>query len=93
MWQPMFAGGIAGAVNWIVSMPIDVLKSRIQISSIEKYPNGMRSAWKEMMHLEGPGGLYRGLIPVIIRSFPANAACFLGIEIAINFLNNFTKLI
>lgn len=89
IWHPMAAGGLAGIANWIVAMPADVLKSRIQIAHIDKYPHGMRSAFREMMNKEGPIGFYRGILPIIIRSFPANAACFLGIHVAINFLDKF----
>lgn len=37
--------------------------------------------------MEGPFALFRGLTPVMIRAFPANAACFLGYEVTMKFLN------
>ena len=52
-----------------------------------KYPNGIRSVFVDIMRTEGPSALFRGLAPVMIRAFPANAACFLGYEVAIKFLN------
>lgn len=39
------------------------------------------------MKNEGPQALFKGAAPVMIRAFPANAACFLGYEVAIKFLN------
>jgi solute carrier family 25 (mitochondrial carnitine/acylcarnitine transporter), member 20/29 len=36
---------------------------------------------------EGHGALYKGLGPALIRAFPANAACFLGVEVAKTLLN------
>lgn len=36
---------------------------------------------------EGPTALFRGLTPVMLRAVPANAACFLGYEVAIQVLN------
>lgn len=36
---------------------------------------------------EGPRALYKGCTPVMLRAFPANAACFLGFEAAMNVLN------
>lgn len=33
------------------------------------------------MKTEGPLALYRGIGAVMIRAFPANAACFFGIEL------------
>ena len=40
-----------------------------------------------MMRKEGPSALFRGLTPVMLRAFPANAACFLGYEVALKGLN------
>lgn len=39
------------------------------------------------MKNEGPMALYKGVIPVMLRAFPANAACFMGFEICMKFLN------
>lgn len=45
------------------------------------YKHGVRDVFVELMKTDGPGSLYRGTIPVMIRAFPANAACFFGIEL------------
>jgi solute carrier family 25 carnitine/acylcarnitine transporter 20/29 len=34
------------------------------------------------MKTEGAGALFAGIRPAMIRAFPANAACFLGMEVA-----------
>lgn len=81
----LVAGGLAGMLNWIVALPIDTLKSRLQVAP-EKYPHGIRSVFSEVMRTEGVGALYRGLGPVMARAFPANAACFLGFESSMKFL-------
>lgn len=39
------------------------------------------------MKNEGPLALYKGITPVMLRAFPANAACFIGLEVAMKFLN------
>ena len=39
------------------------------------------------MRKEGPLALYKGVTPVMLRAFPANAACFIGFEIAMKTLN------
>lgn len=83
----IFAGGCAGIANWLVGMPADVLKSRLQTAPEGTYPNGMRDVFKQLMKNEGPTALYKGVTPVMIRAFPANAACFLGFEIAVKFLD------
>jgi len=38
-----------------------------------KYPNGIRSVFMELMHEEGLLALYKGVTPVMLRAFPANA--------------------
>lgn len=76
------AGGLAGIGNWVVGMPADVLKSRLQTAPEGTYPNGIRDVFKQLMEKEGPLALYKGVTPVMLRAFPANAACFVGFEIA-----------
>lgn len=78
----LFAGGVAGMANWAVAIPPDVLKSRLQTAPEGKYPNGIRSVFKELMANEGILALYKGVAPVMLRAFPANAACFYGYEVA-----------
>lgn len=71
----------------IIGMPSDVLKSRLQSAPEGKYPKGVRSVFAELMKEEGPLALYKGIAPVMLRAFPANAACFIGFEMSLNFLN------
>jgi len=82
----LFAGGCAGITNWLGCMPIDTMKSRYQTAPEGKYPNGIRSVFKEVVQKEGFLALYRGIGPTLIRAFPANAACFLGVESSLKFL-------
>ncbi|XP_053988857.1 congested-like trachea protein isoform X1 [Hylaeus volcanicus] len=83
----ILAGGCAGIANWIVGMPPDVLKSRLQSAPDGTYKRGIRDVFVLLMKEEGPKALYKGCAPVMLRAFPANAACFLGFEVAMNFLN------
>jgi solute carrier family 25 carnitine/acylcarnitine transporter 20/29 len=76
----VFAGGMAGVSNWIVAVPADVLKSRYQMAADGRYPGGLRQVASELIASEGIGALYKGLGPAMLRAFPANAACFLGVE-------------
>lgn len=76
----IFAGGMAGIANWLIGMPFDVLKSRLQTAPEGRYPNGIRDVAKHLLKTEGPLALYKGLTPVLMRAFPANAACFVGFE-------------
>ncbi|KAJ8046825.1 Mitochondrial carnitine/acylcarnitine carrier protein [Holothuria leucospilota] len=82
----LFAGGMAGIFNWMVAIAPDTLKSRYQTAPEGTY-SGIRQVFVEMVRKEGFGALFKGLTPVMIRAFPANAACFLGFELAMKFLN------
>ncbi|XP_076653611.1 mitochondrial carnitine/acylcarnitine carrier protein-like [Halictus rubicundus] len=92
-WQPLLAGGCAGVVNWIVSMPFDTLKSKLQTSTLGDYPRGMRSVYPVITKRDGFAGLYRGITPVLIRAFPANAACLWGYEICMSLLDKYASWI
>ncbi|XP_063218847.1 congested-like trachea protein [Bacillus rossius redtenbacheri] len=83
----IFAGGMAGIANWMIGMPADVLKSRLQTAPEGTYPKGMRDVFKVLIRQEGVTALYKGIVPVLLRAFPANAACFIGFEASMKFLN------
>uniref|UniRef100_A0AC35TZX6 Congested-like trachea protein n=1 Tax=Rhabditophanes sp. KR3021 TaxID=114890 RepID=A0AC35TZX6_9BILA len=83
------AGGFAGMANWAVCIPADVMKSRLQTAPEGKYPDGIRGVFREIIREEGPKGLFKGFTPVMLRAFPANAACFFGYELTMNGLNSF----
>lgn len=51
------------------------------------YKRGIRDVFVHLMKEEGPLALYKGVIPVMLRAFPANAACFLGFEMSMRFFN------
>jgi len=82
----LFAGGMAGICNWIFAIPIDTMKSRLQVAPEGKYPKGIRSVFVDIMKNEKPSAFFRGVGPILIRAFPANAACFLGYETAVKVL-------
>ncbi|KAI8910216.1 mitochondrial carrier domain-containing protein [Gorgonomyces haynaldii] len=75
-WSILLAGGTAGCVNWLIAIPFDTLKSRIQASSSARFS----TAFKELMQEGGISALYRGLGPTLLRAFPASAALFAGVE-------------
>lgn len=84
--RTLFAGGMAGILNWIVAIPADVLKSRQQTAPPGTY-SGFRDVLSKTLATDGISGLYKGATPVMLRAFPANAACFLGYECAMKLLN------
>ncbi|TRY56919.1 hypothetical protein DNTS_017078 [Danionella cerebrum] len=83
----LFAGGMAGICNWVVATPPDVLKSRFQTAPKGRYPNGFWDVLRELIREEGVRSLYKGFSALRLRAFPVNAACFLGFELGMKFLN------
>ncbi|XP_051517203.1 mitochondrial carnitine/acylcarnitine carrier protein [Myxocyprinus asiaticus] len=82
----LLAGGIAGMFNWLIALPADVLKSNYQTAAEGRY-KGLGDVLPTLLQEEGARGLYKGLSAVMLRAFPANAACFLGFEVALKCLN------
>lgn len=82
--KTLAAGGIAGILFWIVAIPADVIKSRIQTSSQKV---GIVQVTRDLVTKHGVTALYRGSTPVFLRAFPANAACFFGYEWTMKALN------
>eukprot|EP00054_Salpingoeca_dolichothecata_P033264 m.267243 g.267243 ORF g.267243 m.267243 type:complete len:296 (+) comp32667_c0_seq1:139-1026(+) len=82
------AGGFAGMLNWLVALPLDTLKTKLQLAPDGQYKHGIRSVFVDMMFTQklGIASLYKGFIPTMARAFPANAACFLGYEAAVKSL-------
>ncbi|XP_050674190.1 mitochondrial basic amino acids transporter-like [Leptidea sinapis] len=72
------AGGIAGALSWVLFYPVDVIKSRLQGDAIRKYSSAL-DCFKQSLRLDGWKGMFRGLGPVIIRAFISNGACFTAV--------------
>ena len=80
------AGGMAGIANWIFAIPADVIKSRLQSAPKGTYTSTAH-CFRHLVQTEGYSALFKGLQPAIIRAFPANAACFLGVEISLSIMN------
>ena len=73
------AGGAAGVAMWIPVFPIDTIKSRLQSAE------GRPTIGGTIRGLYANGGLksfFPGMGPAMARAVPANAATFLGVELA-----------
>ena len=80
------SGGIAGSLSWLVMIPFDCIKSRIQTNTSSQV--SIRQAYLELTAKEGMAALFRGWRPAVLVAFPANAMCFLGMELAWKLLSN-----
>ncbi|EIE87999.1 hypothetical protein G6F46_005280 [Rhizopus delemar] len=72
------AGAIAGVSEILVMYPLDVVKTRAQISTGAS--SSIMSTLKTMIKTEGPGSLYRGILPPILVEAPKRATKFAANE-------------
>ena len=85
----LFAGGCGGVAYWLSSFPADTIKSSMQSDAVQRHERQYKSVLDCATKLWREGGLrrfYRGLAPCLIRSFPANAACFFAYEKALQWM-------
>lgn len=96
----LLCGGIAGIVTWASVFPLDVVKTRLQASTIAAsaetspllQPHTDRRAMnsfqlaREVYRTEGIKAFYRGLGVCSLRAFIVNAAqvCSLSLRVAYN---------
>ncbi|KAG9329162.1 hypothetical protein JZ751_024321, partial [Albula glossodonta] len=75
------SGGIGGAFFWLAVYPIDSVKSRIQVLSMNGKQAGFLQTLLSIIRAEGIPALYSGLTPTVLRAFPSNGALFLAYEL------------
>ncbi|RCK62359.1 Mitochondrial carnitine carrier [Candida viswanathii] len=78
------AGGFAGIAMWLGVFPIDTIKSTQQSSNVKV---SIAQATKNIYAKGGIKAFFPGVGPALARAFPANAATFLGVELARKFLD------
>ncbi|KAK9249568.1 mitochondrial carrier domain-containing protein [Lipomyces tetrasporus] len=79
-----FAGGMSGVAMWLTIFPIDTIKSKLQSS--ETHTNIARVT-SSIYKAGGVKAFFPGLGPALARSFPANAATFVGVELTHKFFD------
>lgn len=81
------SGGFAGVISCIVTNPLDVARTRIQLLEVqnqrerERLKMGFTTILKEIFAKEGLWGLYKGIKPRIFIRAPGSALAFVGYEI------------
>jgi len=81
----MTAGAAAGVAMWIPVFPVDTLKSRLQSSEGSTIGGTFRTLWAQ----GGYRSFFPGFGPAMARAVPANAATFLGVELAQKAMSKF----
>ncbi|XP_077861840.1 mitochondrial basic amino acids transporter-like [Saccoglossus kowalevskii] len=86
----IIAGGLSGTCSWLLSHPIDVIKSRIQADAVEGTPlyRGTIDCLRKSIKAEGFRVFLNGLSANLLRSFPVNAATFTVYTYFMRYCNN-----
>lgn len=77
-WKFAVCGGLAGELLWLLSHPLDVIKSKMQSDGFgndQKYktmPEAIRQTWR----IGGVSGLFEGIGPTLLRAMPVSAGTF-----------------
>lgn len=81
----MTAGACAGVAMWIPVFPVDTVKSRIQTAEGRPTIAGVVS---QVYRNGGIKAFFPGFGPALARAIPANAATFVGVELAHKAMNS-----
>ncbi|PWY99923.1 mitochondrial carrier [Testicularia cyperi] len=89
VWALMLSGSCGGILNWLACYPLDVIKSRIQLSDAPLSrglggPLVFKYISQEAAHIyktEGLRAFFVGLSPTLLRAVPAAAATFTTFEL------------
>ncbi|XP_014500528.1 mitochondrial arginine transporter BAC2 [Vigna radiata var. radiata] len=83
----LVSGGLAGVVSWVLSYPLDVIKTRLQAQTLssQKY-RGILDCLRKSVREEGYEVLWRGLGTAVARAFVVNGAIFSAYEITLRCL-------
>jgi solute carrier family 25 carnitine/acylcarnitine transporter 20/29 len=90
----IMSGGTAGMACWLVTYPVDVVKSRIQADGVNgngPLYNGIIDCVRKSYKQDGLAVFGRGLLSCLVRAFPVNAATFLVVELVL-WMNNGSRL-
>jgi len=78
------AGGVSGAVAQSITYPFDVLRRRFQVNTMTGIGYQYKGIWDAItiiLRNEGPRGLYKGLLPNLLKVAPSIGSSFLSYEI------------
>lgn len=82
MATSFLAGGLSGIAGSTLTFPMDVLRRRLQVMSMD--PDLPRRGWvreaAHIWHTEGAPGFWRGLTPELAKVFPSVAITFMTFE-------------
>ena len=81
----LISGGLAGVFSWIINIPVDVIKSRLQTATNAQY-RGFFDCFVKSYKQDGVGVFFRGLPVTCLRAFPVNAVTLTVYSLVLKFL-------
>ncbi|GER52206.1 mitochondrial substrate carrier family protein, partial [Striga asiatica] len=96
----LFACGLAaGTCAKAVCHPLDVVKKRFQVEGLQRDPRygarveqqayrNMYDGLRQILYAEGLAGLYKGIVPSIVKAAPAGAVTFVAYEFTSDWLES-----
>lgn len=66
-------GGLAGVMSWLIIMPFDVVKSKLQADAHGLVYKGFWDCARKVYVSDGLRAFFLGLVPMAARAFPVNA--------------------
>ncbi|KAA8527466.1 hypothetical protein F0562_034819 [Nyssa sinensis] len=98
-FQLFLCGLAAGTCAKAVCHPLDVVKKRFQIEGLQRHPKygarvehraykNMYDALGRILQMEGWAGLYKGIVPSIVKAAPAGAVTFVAYEFTSDWLES-----
>lgn len=89
------AGGLAGAVGWFVSFPLDNIKSNIQGTAIQAdrvVRKRSLQVFADILRVKGLSGLYTGVLPSVLRAWIVSASRFSAYELSMQTMDGLTVI-
>ncbi|KAL7754903.1 hypothetical protein ACKLNR_015243 [Fusarium oxysporum f. sp. zingiberi] len=89
-WKFAVCGGLAGEFLWLLSHPLDVIKSKMQSDGFghdQKYKT-TREAIRQTWRMGGVSGLFEGIGPALLRAMPVSAGTFATVEVVRKMLSS-----
>ena len=93
----LLCGGLSGIFSWMLTYPIDFMKTRLQIDGMGKNMyNGILDCAVKSYKQEGYKVFFKGLNATLIRAFPTNAATLATVTVFLSWfqpelMNEFFK--
>lgn len=84
------SGGIAGCLTWMSTYPFDVIKTRIQLDTMNSY-GGMIDCFSQSVASDGYRVLFRGLSSALYRAFSTNAVTLTTVTIVLQYWEQYSN--